>query len=80
MVIKCLNCGYEMEITQALAGTVMHIFSGLLPQTKGPGLDAIKQAFETFIPQMVAGVANQEFGNSTGVKCPSCQKAGIWEG
>ena len=82
MTIKCLGCGYEMEITQAMASSALHILGGILPKptTKGFDLESLEEAFKRVFPQIVAGIANQEFGSSMGVKCPACGKTGSWEG
>ena len=80
MKLKCTNCGQELTITQATVSSILHLISGFLPkaQEKGPVWDSIKDGAEREIPKIIAGIANQEFGNSTGVKCPKCQETGIW--
>ena len=80
MNLKCAQCGHEITITQATVSAILHFISGFLPQSKekGPVWDSIKDGATKEIPKIVAGIANQEFGNSTGVKCPGCEKTGIW--
>ena len=80
MNLKCTECGHEITITQATVSSILHLISGFLPKTeaKGPVWESIKEGATKEVPKIIAGIANQEFGNSTGVKCPGCQETGIW--